>query len=161
MKNTLSRKRRNEGDIIKELLFDILDTLQPHEILKLSLNNNDVYVCRQDAYLPLAVGSLRYEPEMEQENYFYGSIHTQDYVKTHKFIINDMEFVIDSEITYIKYAEDHIHLIVQGIDMIQEHFIPYTAINLISKLNTGCYNRNCNSYTREYNKIQYELNKGD
>ena len=90
MINISNRKRRSEGDIIKQLLFDILDTLQPYEILRVSLNSCDIYVCRTDAYLPLAVSSLRYEPEMEQDNYFYGSSqNAQEYVKTHKFIINE------------------------------------------------------------------------
>ena len=109
----------------------------------------------------MAVSSLRYEPEMEQENYFYGSRqNAQEYIKTHKFIINDIELVIETEITHIEYTDDHIYLVLQGIDILQEHYIPYSSITFITKMKAGFYNRNCNDYVIEYNKIQYELNKG-
>ena len=146
---------------MKELLFEILDNLEPYMTIKVGVHNNEFYICRTDSYFPLAIRFLEYDPTMETENYFfsYEQEHNKDYVKTHKVNLHDMDYLIETEIIDVQYHDNYFHVTYNCVGGKSDYFIPYDSISFIG--HTGLNTISAGStLTIEYNKIQYELYKG-
>lgn len=148
---------------MKKLLFDILNKIEPYELVRININNEELYVCREDACLPLAIRAIDYEPEMENGNYFYSQdvneLHR--YIKSHKFSIEDYDYIIENELSYIKYYDDYIHITISSIGGEYKYFIPYSSITCICIMHSHSMSRCSSSNVIEYNKIQYELIRGN
>ena len=98
---------------MKKVLFDLLNNIEPYQVIKLAIGNNEIYICRDDALFPIAVRFIEYDPEMEQSNYFYSYDISDsiDYVKTHKIILNDSEYLIETEIVDVKYYDNYFYVV--------------------------------------------------
>ncbi len=100
---------------------------------------------------------------MEQSNYFYShepkKMH--EYIKSHKFTIDEYDYIIENEIADIKYYNDYVYIMMIGLGGQYEYFIPYRSISCACLIQTNSASRCSNLNVIEYNKIQYELNKGD
>lgn len=147
---------------MKDILFNVLDNLEPYKIIKLGINNSEFYICRADSCLPIAVRFLDYEPEMETSNYFYSyeQDYSSNYVNSHKVNFRSNDYLIETEISDIQYYNDYLHVTYNCVGGQSEYFISYDSISFI-----GCSDLNTVSASSkivvEYNKIQYELNKGE
>lgn len=145
---------------MKELLFEILDNLEPYKTIKIGVNNNEFYICRTDSCFPLAIRFLEYEPEMERSNYFYS--YDQDcnneYVKSHKVNLYDRDYLIETEIINMQYYDNYFCVTYNCVGGKSDYFIPYESISFISHNNLNTISAG-STLTIEYNKIQYELNK--
>lgn len=157
------KAKKKWGDFIKNIIFDILNKIKPYELIKIQINNEELYICREDAYFPLAIRSIDYEPEMENGNYFY-SHNTEElhnYIKSHRYTLDENEYIIENEVTYIKYHDRYIHLAMASISGTYDYFIPYNSISCACLIHSNNMSRCCNGGILNYNKIQYELNKGE
>ena len=146
---------------MKQLLFNLLNTVEPYQVIKLAIGNNEIYVCREDALFPVAVRFIDYEPEMEQSNYFY-SYEIENsfaYVSSHKVMLNNNEYLIDTEIVDVKYYDDYFYVVLGCVGGTSTHYIPYSSISYISIYDSNTM-ATCSKLVINYNKIQYELNKG-
>lgn len=161
MKNILSkRKLRNEVFYIKDIIFNILEGLEPYEFVDISINNNNLPLCKKNALLPLACRLIDYDPDVAP-NYYY----TEDeeyavaYIESHRVMLGDKEYLIESELLEIDYYDKYIHLKIMNMMGVQEYYIPYNSINYIHAINLECRVDHANHYAMKYNKIQYELYK--
>lgn len=147
---------------MKDILFDVLNKIEPYKIIKLNIGNNEIYVCREDSYFPMAIRFLDYESEMEQTNYFYSynEEHSLEYVKTHKITLDDTDFLIESEILNVEYYDKYFYVALNTVGGISTHYIPYDSVSYISIYDTYAM-ASGSKLVVNYNKIQYELNKGD
>ena len=148
---------------MKELLFEILNKSEPYKLIKVAVANNEFYVCREDSCLPMAVRFLEYEPEMERSNYFYtyDQGETVNYVNSHKITLNEREFLIETEITNIEYYDDYFQVTLNSVGGTSEYYVSYDSISYLSHCSTNSISASATSKSvAEYNKIQYELNKG-
>ena len=147
---------------MKKVLFDLLNNIEPYQVIKLAIGNNEIYICRDDALFPIAVRFIEYDPEMEQSNYFYSYDISDsiDYVKTHKIILNDSEYLIETEIVDVKYYDNYFYVVLGCVGGISTHYIPYSSISYMSIYNSNSMSV-CSRQVINYNKIQYELYKGN
>ena len=147
---------------MKKVLFDLLNDIEPYQVIKLAIGNNEIYVCRDDALFPMAVRFIEYEPEMEQSNYFYSYDISDsiDYVKTHKIMLNDSEYLIETEIVDVKYYDNYFYVVLGCVGGTSTHYIPYSSISYMSIYNSNSISV-CSKPVISYNKIQYELYKGN
>ncbi len=147
---------------MKEVLFDLLEKIEPYNLIKLSIGNNEMYVCRDNAYFPMAVRFLEYEPEMSRSNYFY-TYEPNDvtgYVDSHKITLDNNDYLIETELTTVEYYDDHIYIELNGIVGTSKYYVSYDSINYmsISSSNTMAAS---SRLVMQYNKLQYEMNGGD
>ncbi len=146
---------------MKELLFEILNKSEPYKLIKVAVGNNEFYVCREDSCLPMAVRFIEYEPEMERENYFYTyePDDAVEYVKTHKITLDEREYIIETELTNIKFYDDYFQVAINSVGGFSEYYVSYDSITYLSYCNTNSISASSKAVVK-YNKIQYELNKG-
>ena len=146
---------------MKDLLFKILNNLEPYMTIKVGVHNNEFYICRTDSYFPLAIRFLEYEPEMERSNYFfsYEQESNNEYVKSHKVNLHDRDYLIETEILDVQYHDSYFCVTYNCVGGKSEYFIPYESICFISHSDLNTISSG-SSLTIEYNQIQYELNKG-
>ena len=159
MRNILSkRKLRNEVFYIKDILFDILKELEPYEFINVSINNNNFPLCKENALFPLACRLIDYDPEVPA-NYYYteDEEYTMAYAQSHRIMLGDKEYLIESELLETKYYDKYVYLKIANMMGIQEYYIPYDSINYIHVMNLECRIDHANHYAMKYNKIQYEL----
>lgn len=100
---------------------------------------------------------------MENGNYFY-SHNTEElhnYIKSHRYTLDENEYIIENEVTYIKYHDRYIHLAMASISGTYDYFVPYDSISCACLIHSNNMSRCCNGGILNYNKIQYELNKGE
>ena len=100
---------------------------------------------------------------MENGNYFY-SHNTEElhnYIKSHRYTLDENEYIIENEVTYIKYHDRYIHLATASISGTYDYFVPYDSISYTCLIHSNNMSRCCNGGILNYNKIQYELNKGE
>ena len=145
---------------MKDILFDVLNKIEPYKIIKLNIGNNEIYVCREDSCFPMAIRFLDYDPEMEHTNYFYSynEEHSLGYVKTHKITLDDTDFLIESEILNVEYYDKYFYVTLNSVGGISTHYIPYDSVSYISIYDTYAM-ASSSKLVVNYNKIQYELNK--
>ena len=100
---------------------------------------------------------------MENSNYFYSHDTEQmhNYIKTHRYTLNEYEYIIENEVSYIKYYDSYIHLAMASISGTYDYFIPYNSISCACLIHSNNMSRCCNKGILDYNKIQYELCKGE
>ena len=111
MKNILSkRKLRNEVFYIKDIIFNILEELESYEIINVSINNNNFPLCKKNALLPLACRLIDYDPDVAP-NYFYteDEDYAMAYIDSHRVMLGDKEYIIESELSEIDYCDKYIY----------------------------------------------------
>ena len=69
--------------------------------------------------------------------------------------------MIENEVNDIEYTNEYIRIKQNGISGSKEFFIPYSSITYVNLIGVNNFSRFCNKYVYAYNKIQYELNKGE
>lgn len=143
---------------MKDILFDVLNKIEPYKIIKLNIGNNEIYVCREDSCFPMAIRFLDYEPEMEHANYFYSynEEYSLEYVKTHKITLDNTDFLIESEILNVEYYDKYFYVTLNSVGGISTHYIPYDSVSYISIYDTYAM-ASSSKLVVNYNKIQYEL----
>lgn len=147
---------------IKSIIFNILEKIELYEIINVSINNNNLPLCKKNALLPLACRLIDYDPDTAP-NYFYteDEEYAMDYINSHRVILDNKEYIIESELSEIDYCDKYIHLKVMSMIGVQEYYIPYESINYIHAMNLECRSNHAIHYAMKYNKIQYELYKGE
>ena len=148
---------------MKDILFNLLNNSSPYRNFIINVDRNELHICRDDAHFPMAVHLLRFDPEMEQPGYFYSERsynENDEYVKSHKIIFQDTEYLIETELESISYYETYFHVKYNGLYGTREFVVPYDSINYIEFGLTNSIT-SASKIIEEYNEIQYELNKGE
>ena len=103
---------------------------------------------------------IDYDPDIAP-NYYYteDEEYTMAYVDSHRVMLGDKEYLIESELLEIDYCDKYIYLKIMNMMGVQEYYVPYESINYIHTMNLECRSNHANHYAMKYNKIQYELYK--
>lgn len=112
--------------------------------------------------MPLACRLVDYDPDIAP-NYYYteDEEYTMAYVDSHRVMLGDKEYIIESELVDIDYFDKYMYIKIMNMMGVQEYYLPYDSIDYIHAMNLECRVDHANHYAMKYNKIQYELNKGD
>lgn len=148
--------------IIKELLFQLLDELEPNELLQLKFSHNYhlVFVTRKESILPLATEMRRNYNEDEnlvqayREAYFNNEIDEYEvkYIENHTIHLNDKEFTITEELIDLEYKDDYFMIKIANSEGIYTEYYKYNDIMAIKKVNESS-----RSYLMEYNALNYKF----
>jgi hypothetical protein len=137
---------------MKELILKLLSELQPYEYLIGVSRYTELVLIREDSILPYAV---RMTP-IDRRDYMRP---TSNDIQREESWCNDkhiqfkgQDFVIDLEITDIKYEDDYVVITRNSCYEPCIIYLPYSEISFIKK------NTDTNDEVLSYNKFQWELN---
>lgn len=148
--------------IIKELLFQLLDELEPNELLQLKFSHDyhTVFVTPKESILPLATEMRRNHNEdanlvqVYREAFFNNDIDEYEfkYIENHTVHLNDKEFVITEELIDLEYKDDYFMIKIANSEGIYTEYYKYNDIMAIKKVNESS-----RSYLMEYNALNYKF----
>jgi hypothetical protein len=148
--------------IIKELLFQLLDELEPNELLQLKFSHNyhTVFVTPRESILPLATEMRRnYNEDTDlvqsyREAYFNNEIDEYEvkFIENHTIHLNDKEFTITEELIDLEYKDDYFMIKIANSEGIYTEYYKYNDIMAIKKVNESS-----RSYLMEYNALNYKF----
>lgn len=146
---------------MKKVLFDILNEIQPYELITVCINHDYWTLCRQDAIFPLAIDLKRIDSSFTiniQDRYLFNGLDEEianniiQYESDHTIEYDNKKFVIEREILSIEYEDDYIKLSVQSEDGILTNYINYNSIDYI-RLKTSA----ADNLLEKYNELQYMI----
>lgn len=147
---------------IKEILFQLLDEIEPYELLYLF--NNKSYcprvVCSNKSILPIAIEIRKASnfPEEEELAYLreFTSKEEQDNIMKYKndntVLIDDEKYLVTEKILYIKYYDNYYEIVIQDQESTYTVYETYDSIQNIKRVNMS------NGKLLDYNKMIYEIN---
>ncbi len=122
-------------------------------------NGSRFYICK-DLGVSLAIRLINYEDQIGEEEYWRGTEREPkivEYIDSHTITFQDVKYVIEEEISYIHYADEHIELSIKGIGHEYTAFIPYNEISFFTRNKNELYNASGSSLAEKYNKLLLEL----
>ncbi len=120
-------------------------------------NNSRFYVCK-DIDIPIATRLIPYENEMSNSDYWARQdSRMNDYLNSHIITFKNEQYVIEEEITEIKYSDDYIMLSVEGISHSYTAYIPYQEIAFFTRNKVNVYDSTGSTLAEQYNKLLLEL----
>ena len=120
-------------------------------------NNSRFYICK-DIDIPIATRLIPYESEMSEPNFWARrDSRTADYLNSHIITFENEQYVIEEEITEIKYTDECIMLSVEGISHSYTAYIPYQEISFFTRNKINVYDSTGSSLAEQYNKLLLEL----
>ena len=143
---------------MKKILFEILNDIEPYQVITVSIHHDYWTLCREDAIFPLATCIKRSDSPFNTGNIFRSFIneetasHYENYDLNHTIEYNEKKILIEKEILDIKYTNEYIKLTTQNQDGINTNYINYNSIDFIKIKNVIA-----DDLLEEYNKLQYEI----
>ena len=155
--------------ILKQLLFEILDTIEPNDILTICLPSGaNAELVRPDSTFPVALrieesfDQIQVEPMLEELNNitntfrnFYRSpesVYESDFEKDHTIEYNNKKYIITDEITSIEYNETYVKIGIASRNGKHYNYVPYEHIDAIRYIEERRTN-----IVKEYNSLMYNL----
>ena len=147
---------------IKELLFQLLDEIEPYELLYLF--NNKSYcpraVCSNKSILPIAIEIRKANSFTDEDELTYlrefASKDEQDNIIRYKndntILIDDEKYLVTEKILYIKYYDNYYEIVIQDQESTYTVYETYDSIQNIKRVNIS------NGKLLDYNKMIYEIN---
>ena len=148
--------------IIKELLFKLLDEIEPNELLEVKVGRSyhNIYVANVKSVLPLAT-EIRYidnDRSAIENAYraFYDdrkpSQYESQYEKDHLVQLDDKEFLILEEIMDIEYKDNYFSVTSNNTHEVSTIYCKYEDITAIKRVHDSY-----NPIINKYNKLNYNL----
>ena len=138
--------------MIKDYIIKLLDEIEPYEYLIAVCNGREVYLCKEDSLFPFAVSISR----LEYENYI-APIDVSDkftiWSESRRITFEGENYIIDKDISKIKYNEDMIIIEVMSFYTPGTHYLPYDSIDYIIKP------KDKEDIIYKYNKFQWDIAK--
>lgn len=136
----------------KDYIIKLLDEIEPYEYLIAVCNGREVYLCKEDSLFPFAVSISR----LEYENYI-APIDVSDkftiWSESRRITFEGENYIIDKDISKIKYNEDMIIIEVMSFYTPGTHYLPYDSIDYIIKP------KDKEDIIYKYNKFQWDIAK--
>lgn len=136
----------------KDYIIKLLDEIEPYEYLIAVCNGREVYLCKEDSLFPFAVSISR----LEYENYI-APIDVSDkftiWSESRRITFEGENYIIDKDISKIKYNEDMIIIEVMSFYTPGTHYLPYDSIDYIIKP------KDKEDIIYKYNKFQWDMAK--
>ena len=155
---------------MRDLLFKLLDEIEPNEILNIKMKSgySTVFLANKASILPLAIDMRRNQSPSsriaEQLNIAYSEFsdmvpvsqanYETDYYDNHKVIFNNVEYIIQEELLDIEYKDDYFAVTIGCPNGIKTSYYKYDSIVAIERIReTSC------DYIVQYNKLNYQYKK--
>ena len=148
--------------IIKDLLFKLLDEIEPNELLEVKIGRSyhNVYVANVKSILPLATEIRYIDNDRSAIENAYMSFYDQrdqsqfelQYEKDHTIQFDDKEFIILEEIIDIEYKDDYFSITSYNTHEISTIYCKYEDITAIKRIHESY-----NPILDKYNKLNYKL----
>ncbi len=145
--------------IIKQLLFQLLDEIQPNELLQIKFSHyNSVFLANKQSIFPLATEMrIQFPEDVDMVRAYRTAFHTEDsareakYIENHTVHLNDNEFVITEELLDVQYEDNYFVITISNTDGIYTEYFKYDHIVAIKKTNESH-----RAYLRDYNMLNYK-----
>ena len=148
--------------IIKNLLFKLLDEIEPNELLEVKVGRayHNIYVANVKSILPLAT-EIRYidNDHSAIENAYMAfydqrklSEYELQYEKDHLIQLDDKEYLILEEIIDIEYKDNYFSVTSYNTHEISTVYCKYDDITAIRRVHESY-----NPILKKYNKLNYNL----
>jgi hypothetical protein len=146
---------------IKKLLFELLDKIEPNELLELRISRqyNTVYLANKESILPLAT-EMRYQPEEEnsleeayRQAFLEGAIGDREckYIADHVVILNEKRYVIIEELIDFQLLDDYFTVTISNPEGTFTDYYKYSDI-----MSIRIKHEENNYIVKEYNTLNYK-----
>ena len=146
---------------MKKMLKDVLNSIEPHQLITVSIRHDYWTLCREDAVFPLAISVKRLESLSYIFRSSYSMIdgitpdvaeHYNQYDVDHTVEFDGVKMTIEREILNIEYHDNYIKLVTKDADNEQTMFINYDSIDFIR-----IREKTADNLLERFNKFQYEV----
>jgi hypothetical protein len=148
---------------MREILFKLLDEIEPNELLKVSFRAGygSIYLANKQSTLPLATEMtlLRERSSLEEayrEYDDYDYEYEDNFLDNHKIQLDNKNYLICEELLDIEYFDDYFSVTVStpgGIDTIYHKYDDIITIRRNRKSGQD--------YLQKYNKLLYQYHKNN
>lgn len=148
--------------IIKELLFKLLDEIEPNDLLEVRMDKQylNLYLANKKSILPLAMEMriCRDEGENLEEIYrntfFYDDVseYEKQYILEHTILLDERKYVVTEELLDIIYADDYFAITTANPSGVSTNYFQYSDISSIKVAHESS-----NSAVKKYNTLNYKF----
>lgn len=144
--------------IIKELLFELLDKVEPNDLLEIRIDRqyNNVYIANKQSVYPLAIEMQNYPSDMDERletayrrEFFIDDLpYTTKFLMDHTIILNEKKYIISEELVDVQYFDDYFSVTTSNQTGISTTYFKYSSIKSIKIRHEDAY-----SVVKEYNSL--------
>ena len=125
---------------IKELLFKLLDELEPNQTLDIKVDYSYIVLANKDSILPLAIDmreSLTEEEEDMRRAYRDAfdlrtrTAYEEKFIADHTIVFNDKRYVIHQELLDMQFYDDYFSVTIATTENTYTLYHKYNDINII------------------------------
>lgn len=148
--------------LIKELLFKLLDEIEPNDLLEVRMDKQymNLLLANKKSILPLAIEMRACRDndedleEVYRQAFCYDEIseYEERYISEHTILLNEQRYVVVEELIDIEYADDYFAITIANPSGVSTNYFQYSNISSIKvahELN--------NSAVKKYNALNYKF----
>lgn len=144
--------------IIKKLLFELLDKVEPNDLLEIRIDRqyNNVYIANKQSVYPLAIEMQNYPNDMDERletvyrrEFFIDDLpYTTKFLMDHTIILNEKKYIVSEELVDVQYFDDYFSVTTSNQTGISTTYFKYSSIKSIKIRHEDAY-----SVVKEYNSL--------
>lgn len=146
---------------IKELLFKLLDELEPNQTLDVKVDYSYIVLANKDSILPLAIDmreSLTEEEEDMRRAYRDAfdlrtrTAYEEKFIADHTIVFNDKRYVIHQELLDMQFYDDYFSVTIATTENTYTLYHKYNDIDVIK-----VSHEKSNTIVDDYNALNYKF----
>jgi hypothetical protein len=148
--------------IIKELLFKLLDEIEPNDLLEVRMDKQymNLLLANKKSILPLAIEMRACRDndedleEVYRQAFCYDEIseYEERYISEHTILLNERKYVVVEELIDIEYADDYFAITTANPSGVSTNYFQYSNISSIKVAHESS-----NSAVKKYNTLNYKF----
>jgi hypothetical protein len=148
--------------LIKELLFKLLDEIEPNDLLEVRMDKQymNLLLANKKSILPLAIEMRPCRDndedleEVYRQAFCYDEIseYEEQYISEHTILLNERKYVVVEELIDIEYADDYFAITTANPNGISTNYFQYSNISSIRVAHELK-----NSAVKQYNALNYKF----
>ena len=145
---------------IKELLFKLLDELEPNQILDIKVDYSYIVLANKNSILPLAIEmreALTEEDDMRRAyrdafNLRAQTTYEEKFIADHTIVFNDKRYVIYQELLDMQFHDEYFSVTIADPDGTHTTYYKYSDINVIK-----ISHEKSRTIVDDYNTLNYKF----
>lgn len=146
---------------IKELLFKLLDELEPNQTLDVKVDYSYIVLANKDSILPLAIDmreSLTEEEDDMRRAYRDAfdlrtrTAYEEKFIADHTIVFNDKRYVIHQELLDMQFYDDYFSVTIATTENTYTLYHKYNDIDVIK-----VSHEKSNTIVDDYNALNYKF----
>jgi hypothetical protein len=148
--------------IIKELLFKLLDEIEPNDLLEVRMDKQymNLLLANKKSILPLAIemkvcrDNNEDLEEVYRQAFYYDDIneYEKQYILEHTILLDERKYVVTEELIDIEYADDYFAITTANPSGVSTNYFQYSNISSIKVAHESS-----NSAVKKYNTLNYKF----